>query len=1391
MQKTNFKPILFLTFCAFQLLTVSLYSQAPYNFVKYSNKEGFNQNTIFAIEQDKSGFLWIGTVNGLIKYDGYDFFNFTYNLSYPSGVPQDRIKNLHTCNKGLLWIVSQNALHAYFPEYEKFYDIFSGSIVHFNRVVELQDGSIWALGENYISRIYSDIRKDTILFQVSSNLLSAEYGNLNINDMVEMNELLLLATHNGLLKASLKDSILEIQQLSDELSDIRLTRILSCHDNKNMFWIGSSSGMIKAFYDNNKLHILNRYLHEANNINSISDNEILDIIPGKDKDLWIGTFRGGISSFNTETEIFSNYTYNPRNTEGISSAHVNCVYLDNFNVLWIGTAQGGLSKLDLNQKRFINLHNNPFDHSTISGDLINCVLEDSKGHLWVSSYYKPLSRSISPVEKGDASSILFKHYNHWFDTYPDKDILSVYEDKYGYFWLGYTGSLVIYNPSRDLFTQITIQKEGGNISLRGLRNILPFGDDKLIIAGSSVTIIENPWKYLANNKTIIPAICNYTFPETPDERNMVMATLVDSKNRLWIGTRSNGVSCLEFNEGGLTLLRKFGYSGTDEKGLNHNAVFSLYEDRNENIWMGTFGGGLNKLVLQDNLSNPSFEYVGTHQGLPDNAIYGIIPENDSVLWLSTDMGLCRYNSISGDVSAYNINDGIASNNYRRNAHLKGYSGYFYFGGLNGLTLFRPQDIRANGIPPLVKLVNIEINNQRIKAGEYFNNRVIIETPVSELSKLVLTHKENSVAFEFLVQHYSSPVNNKMEYCLEGFDKGWISLEKGKFKQVYTNLPAGNYQFRVRGYNRDRLGSLNEIALPVDILAPWYKRWWSYFMFGILIFSIGLGVSWYFIKFERLEQRLQYEQKDKERIQQINQAKLQFFTSISHEFKTPLSLISATFQLFQRDNLNDGQKKQLSLLDKNTKRLINLIDQLLTFRKSEQGHLKLKPARYSLGSFFYPIAEAFENYSLKTGINFIHNVKNAESPIIIDYEKMERVLFNILSNAFKFTPVNGTVKFEGCIESDKDRNYVRFDVYDNGKGIPKEELSNIFERFYQLDTQSDNEGTGIGLSLSKSIVELHKGYIEVESNPDILTRFSVFIPKEQEIDPHNLRVDLQKNRMEEYLNLDTEDPGMSERNNNLPLSMNTILMVEDEKEFRDIIREVLTDNYKIIEAKNGMEALEILSSDEPDLIISDVMMPKMNGYDLCKKVKSDIQTCHIPVILLTALGEEDMQIQGVEYGADAYITKPFNVKFLLVTIRKLIENRSRIKDHFSRSFTLPPDSLLSTIDQTFIESVNKIIEQNLDDSGFGVEMLAKEVCLSTSQFYRKLKLLTGQVPNAYIRNFRLQKAADLISANPDLSMKTVMFEIGIESASYFTHAFKKKFGVLPSEFNTQGVKYNNS
>ena len=1375
MKKLVFKTLfLFLVFLVQLVQLVHAQQKRTYTFKNYSNKEGFDQNTVWAIEQDKYGMLWIGSANGLIRYDGYSFQNVSWNQDSQSDIYHGRVRDIYSDKKGLIWIISENGLSIYNPSNDLFIKIPSVSKVDINGIIEDQDGVVWACGAGYLANVTSEITSDSIIVNWSQNLWPKEYSDIRINDLLKVSDdLILLATSKGVCKMTTNEDKLSSFEY-DPILEVGNVRKLLRH--KSIIWIGTESGLLKTVMDGKKIRYLNKYNHDISDAGSLAGDDVRDLLIGPDNKLWIATWGNGLSEYDIDSEVFTNFAYDPRSENGIGSNKINCIHKDQFNVLWIGTGQGGLSKLNLDGKQFINIKNNPYDNQTISGNLISAIYEDSEGFLWVSAVENALCRSSERINENNVANLKFKRFDDWYRKYPDKTIRSIFEDQRGLIWLGYENSVVIYNRAKNTFSKVEFRKNGQLLNVINISSINSFNGDKLIIGGNYIAILNiSKQNFQTNSENKIVVQVEYC------QRIEGNATTVnsDGKDKIWVGHRNFGLSQYGLSGDSLYLVKNYKSSDTNPNSISNNSVFVIHQDIEQNLWIGTFGGGLNKVINKTDDTELQFTQVKFDQN--DNVVYGIIEENDSILWFSTDFGICKLNKQNNKTLRFNMSDGIASNNFRKDAFHKGRSGIYYFGGVYGLTLFEPESIKNNLIPPEVKLSGLRINNKKINPGEQVSEKFILEKSIFETAEIVLTPNDRTLSVDVVVMHTATPEKNSFSYILEGFDEEWVGVDRGNQTLNYTNLPSGKYKLRIRGFNCDGIQSVGETSLSIVMLAPWYEQLWSRILFVLFSFSLIIGVSFYFIKLKNLQNSLHFEQLDKERITEVNKAKLRFFTDVSHEFRTPLSLISIPLQKLKEINTDKKQEPFINVIDKNTNKLIRLIDQLLAFRKIEYGKLDLKYRMTTIDDFLYPIYQAFELFAEKKQIEFQFSVKNNNPAFAIDLEKMEQVLYNLLSNSFKATPSNGRISLEGSSFEIDGKPYIGFNIKDTGKGIQQKDIHKIFERFYQSDSQLTNMGTGIGLSYSKSIVELHNGTIEVQSIPNQETIFSIKIPLIECSSNVDEIVELKRINTLDVVKFDEwstfEDS--SEKDNEKKES--TMLVVDDEEDFRTAIRELFKHDFRILEAENGKDALALTKEEVPDVIISDVMMPEMNGYDFCKEVKTDLDLCHIPVILLTALEDMDNQIQGLEYGADAYIFKPFNLKHLEVNVKKLILNRLKLKEHFTRNHSIPKDIRISNIDKDFIEKINDEIKDNLNDSSFGVEQLAQNINLGTSQLYRKLKQLTGQVPNEYIRSFRLQVAADALSANPGISVKNVMYEVGFESASHFSHAFKKKFGVNPTVY----------
>jgi len=1350
------------------------------NFERISNKEGFNQNTVNAIEQDKYGFLWYATPNGLIRYDGYAFKTYSTQSNSQDAISSNNVTYLFNDKDGILWIGTNVGVNIYIPSLERFFTVPIKYNIDVTKIDSKKDGYVWITSSKELIRCKLKDLKEGV-FDVSENILDAKDREIHINTFTfGLNNSIILGTNKGLKKVSYQS---ETQIVKSEIpgsedfsffNDKEITEIIKVD---NIFWIGTSEGLYSSNLDSSSKYLIKKIQVP----NQDSDFFVNGLFNDSENAIWIGTKGDGLYKFNPILNSFKHFNYDAKNKKSISSHQINAVYQDSFNVLWVGTAQGGINKLDLFQKPFYSYTNNPYDRFSIADNLITSILEDNNGKIWISGYNKKLFRSIDAINENNLDRVKFEDLQNKLPIKDTDVIRCIYQDQRNYIWFGTDKKVIVYNPIKKDFKEVQFVSEGDKTPMLVTRKIAQVNETDIVLAGNKVIVIANPWQEIDQNRN--PNISIKSSLKV--KGNKVQCFLQDSDNQLWLGTDSGLLQCT-YKAGEIEVLRQYQESKTGSSKLSYNSIFTLHEDAKKNIWIGTFGGGLNKLTLDADRNPLEMEYFRKNDVLPDDVVYGILPqENSGNLWISTDMGLVRFNTETKKVNVFDVSDGLLQNNYRQSAYTKGKSGFMYFGGLNGLTIFDPQKISLNKQAPKVLITSLLINNKPIEIGEKLNDITILKKAISETDTVTISKSQRIISFNLVAEHTAAPTKNKIAYKLEGFNKDWVETDEGKSAITYTNLAAGTYVLQVKSANGDGVWSVSTKTLTVVVLPLWYQTWWSYALLILIFLGIGVGIVFYFVQHEKLKQKLIYEQIDKDRMEVVNQGKFKYFTNLSHEFRTPLTLISGPLDRVIENNSNPESEKFLAIIKRNTHRLLSLIDQLITFRQAEQGYLNLNYTKSTLGDFLYPTTEAFENYALEKNINFYYKINSPNEEIIIDVEKLERILFNLLSNAFKNTPVQGTISIDASIVFENNEKNIKIDVVDTGKGIPKESLNNIFERFYQLGNEDGNvSGGGIGLSFCKSLIDLFNGSISVKSKPNKETRFTVIIPsskiEEVEIEDIGVKKSFIKNWVPLQANRSKEADNKQENKNK-----HSVLVVENELDIQDFLNNALSDTYNITIANNGVEALDAIKKTEFSTIISDVMMPEMDGFELCKRIKANPETCQMPVLLLTALGDNVDLIKGLEFGADEYISKPFSLKHLELRLKKLIENNLKIKEYFSKN-SLPPKNkkelALSKRDLEFLEKITKIIEENLSNSNFGVEELSIEAGLSSSHFYRKLKQLTGQVPNAYLRNFRLQRAAELLDGNSGFNVAEVMYQIGIESNSYFSTSFKKLHGVSPSEYS---------
>jgi len=847
-------------------------------------------------------------------------------------------------------------------------------------------------------------------------------------------------------------------------------------------------------------------------------------------------------------------------------------------------------------------------------------------------------------------------------------------------------------------------------------------------------------------------------------------------------------------------------------GLSSNSIYSICASKYSKIkdadsttilWVGT-SNGLNKVAINNsdiiterNQLKAKVKYYRIKDGLPDNSIKSIIEDDDGNLWLGTSNGLSEFNPITEKFINYSTSDGLNGNDFNFSASYKTKKGQILLGGVKGLNIFNPKEIRQSPYNPPIVVTDFQLFNKSISIGDDSP----LKMNISWTDEIQLSHDQNIFSFQFSALDYNSPQSIQYAYRMEGFDKDWIYSGTRRYA-AYTNLSPGTYYFRIKVTNSDGVWSDRVKSVKVKINAPWWKTAWAYSLYLLIIFLGLVGIRRFELKLIKLRNELKMREFESKKHHDIENVKARFFANLSHEFRTPLMLIKGPLEQLKNGQVKGDPQDYYELIYRNTENLHTLIDQLLELTQLEAETILIKAKKENLITLLRGIFYSFESIANQNNISieFVSDEKSIYA--WIDRDKLEKIINNILSNAFKFTPAEGIISLTVQNIKSESEEFARIKISDTGIGIPKDKLDRIFDRFYQVDDSSGRAygGSGIGLSLVKEFVDLHKWKINIESIIAKGTTFILTIPLGESYlsDKQKIKEENNSNNILNYgtkktnhqnsitiLNDSVEDPNISEDeqvfSNGSANKNQSILVVEDSRDVREYIFSLFHNYYNIIQAENAEIGISKASEQMPDLILSDVMMPGMDGIEFCKQIKTNFQTSHIPVILLTAKVSFENKIEGLETGADDYVTKPFNFKELSVRIKNLLAQRKQLKDRFSKEIKIQPEAVtVNSIDKEFLERALNIAENNIYSSDFDSEFFAKEMFLSRSQLHRKMIAITGQAPGEFLRIFRLKRAAQLI-LEKKLSVTQIALEVGFSSPSHFSKAFQQYFNCLPSDF----------
>ncbi len=1390
-------------------------------FTSINNKDGLSHNTVRCVMQDKKGFVWISTMSGLNRYDGNKFIVMQAQFETPS-LTKNAIKRTIEDLDGYIWIQSTSDIFdCYDPHTESFINYAENANPQEYSDIKIgSNGDVWLYGKrkgicrvkhaqtrelrlinqsndiqnSVVNFIHEDSDKNIWigtnrggLFKQFANNLINYHKELNINwkDVVELTDDIYFFSENGRLSIYNKKESKFSAPISINASNASSVINAAVAITKNKILISTQK-------DIKVLDVETREVLKANSLfnrKSIQNSHIH--IDNKDN-CWIYNNTGVVWLYNKKVNRFMEYELIPPAMRSIIDLERYNIHTDSRGIAWISTYGNGLFG--------INLETNELNHLTTSNSEFKTnnllsVSEDKDGNIWVGTEFTGV------VKLSFTNELNILTLPSSIDKNREERIIrAVCEDRNGNVWIGTKGGkLHLYNSSNKYLETINISKgmpysisedwEGGIwVGTKGGGLFKIFKEAKHYVAREYNTKLE------ANSDNIYTIVFDSgnrmwigtyggglllgekendeyifrSFPTINEIQNKIRCILEDSSGNIWIGG-NNGL--IEFNPA--KFISKpdsfvhYSFDKSKSYSLSNNEIKALYEDANHNIWLGTSGSGIS--LMQKEGKFKTFKHYSTENGLINNVIQAITADNDNNIWISTEAGISKLNTSTFVFDNFSFSNNWASNLFSESVAFRKRNGNLLFGSHNGLYTINPSDIGSQQENTPITITGLEINGNPTSPN-------VKDSPltksISETSSITLNYRQNTFSINFSSLKFKDSHTERYTYVLENFDDKWNPVTSYNVA-TYRNIPPGKYLFKVRSYNSSINTKGGESLLEIIITPPFWKSWIALFAYFILMIVICYSVAKLISKMNKLNNQVQIEK-------QLTEYKLRFFTNISHEFRTPLTIIHASIENIKGINVSSQKlKKQISVLDRSSARLLKLIDQLLEFRKLQHNQLDLKLEHVNAHNFFFDIYSQFQQIANNRHINYIFDCSSELETISVDIQKVDKIVFNLLSNAFKNTPKKGTIKFS--INFNKQSGVFSFNVSDSGPGIPSDKISLLFERFKPIG--DNHSGIGIGLNLTKELVSVHNGEIVYNNSEWNGASFTVTLPFSTSC-PNNES----KNVDSIIHNNILEDVEDAIEYKALKAKMDySILIIEDDDEIRNFLKEQLETLFTVHTSDNGLLGLEAAKAEHIDLILCDVMMPEIDGFEVTKRLKSDFETSHIPIVLLTAHSSMKHRIEGIEVGADSYITKPFSFKYLLSRIIKLIEQREKLQRKMSKdSGMVKPTITTLDKDKEFIEKVNSIIEKELANPKFTIEDFARLLNLSRTLFYKKTKSLTGHSPNEYIRIIRLNKAAEMLKTS-GLNVSEIAYCVGFSDPFYFSKCFKEQFKQNPSLYRQQQTK----
>lgn len=1325
------------------------FSETPeqIKFSYISINDGLSQSTVFSINQDKRGNMWFATYDGVNKYDGYAFTVYQHNESDPNSIANDISRVVKTDSQGRVWIGTRDGLSCYDEEKDRFKNFFyekKGKRLQVNGIAEISP-----------EKLLISTTEGLTLFNVKESKFEDDSLNTAMRKLIastlckQGDRIYIGTTQTGLYSYFIPNRTLE--KVTPLLDSKQIQAVLQ--QSPTRLWVATEGAGL--FLINPKTKEVRNYLHSPSNPKSISSNYIRSLEMDSQNRLWIGTFND-LNIYHEGGDSFVSYSSSQVENGSLSQRSVRSIFMDSQGGMWLGTYFGGLNYYHPIQNRFKSIRRIPYKNS-LNDNVISCIVEDKDKNLWIGT-------NDGGLNLYNPTTQLFTYYtlqeNEREKGIGSNNIKAVYVDEgKSQIYIGtHAGGLNVLHRNSGKMEHFN--PKNSQLIDENVYAILPDGEGNLWLGTLSALVRFNPDKQ------------SFTTIEkekdgTPFTAKSITTLFRDSKKRLWIGGEE-GLSVYTQEEGELEGKAIIAHSPIAQTFTN-----CIYEASNGVFWIGTREG-----VYSFNEKEKQIKKYNTSNGLPNNVVYGILEDSFGRLWLSTNQGIACLNPETEKFRSFTESDGLQSNQFTT-SFCRTSTGQMYFGGINGITTFRPELLLDNPYTPPVVITKLQLFNKIVRPDDETG---ILTRNINETESITLKSWQTAFSIEFVVSNYISGQHNTFAYQLEGYDKEWYYLTD-KRTVSYSNLPQGKYNFLVKAANSD--GKWNPIptALEIIVLPIWYKTWWAVLLFLATFIGFITFVFRFFWMRKSMEAELEIERRDKVRQEEINQMKMRFFINISHELRTPLTLILGPLQEIVNKISDRWTRNQLEYIQRNANRLLHLVNQLMDYRRAELGVFELKVKKENAHQLIQDNFLFYDKLARHKKITYTLQSELEDKEMLFDPNYLELIVNNLLSNAFKYTESGQSI----TVTLKEEDGWLLLQVSDTGVGIPINKQGKIFERFYQIE--SEHVGSGIGLSLVQRLVELHRGRIELDSEEGKGSTFSVFLPQELSLykssevaandDQSEEKQAYSTNSKEMYF-IDTEkienkaiESGEKKRG--------TILIVEDNNEIRHYLSSGLADLFNTLEAQNGEEALEILKENEVDVIVTDVMMPVMDGIKLCKNVKQNIRTCHIPVLILSAKTDVKDQLEGLQVGADDYIPKPFSLSILTAKIQNMMRTRRRMLERYSKSLEVEPEKItFNVMDEALLKRAMTIVEKNMDNIEFSTDEFAKDMNMSRSNLHLKLKAITGESTIDFIRKIRFSEAARLLK-DGRYTVAEVSSMVGFNTPSYFATSFKKYFGYLPTEY----------